>query len=126
MILVSAVSESETSVRARETVWERACALDELEEAFGEVVLVGSKQIALFLISPTEIYAVSNTDPATAAPVIARGIVGSSGERPTVASPLHKEVYDLATGECIAKPSLSLATFRTRVIDGYIEIAIAA
>jgi nitrite reductase (NADH) small subunit len=107
-------------------VWERACAIDELEEAFGEAVLVGSKQIALFLISPTEIYAVSNTDPATAAPVIARGIVGSRGERPTVASPLHKEVYDLGTGECIATPGLLLETFRTRVIGGYVEIEVDA
>jgi nitrite reductase (NADH) small subunit len=110
----------------KDAVWERACAVDELEPSFGEAVLVRMKQIALFLISPTEIYAVSNTDPATEAPVIARGIVGSRGERPTVASPLHKEVYDLVTGECLAQPELYLETFRTRVVGGFIEIEVAA
>jgi nitrite reductase (NADH) small subunit len=126
MTLVDTQATIDRAARASETVWERACAVDELEEAFGEAVLVGSKQIALFLVSPTEIYAVSNTDPATAAPVIARGIVGSCGERPTVASPLHKEVYDLGTGECIATPGLLLETFRTRIIGGFIEIEIMA
>ncbi|HEY5230397.1 MAG TPA: nitrite reductase small subunit NirD [Galbitalea sp.] len=106
-------------------VWERVCAVDELEPSFGEVVLVRMKQIALFLISPSEIYAVSHSDPATDAPVIARGIVGSRGERPTIASPLHKEVYDLGTGECLVQPELFLETFRTRVVGGFIEIEVA-
>ena len=41
-------------------------------------------------------------DPHTGAPVMARGIVGSRGDRPTIASPLHKQVYDLGTGECFS------------------------
>lgn len=126
MTLATANPVANITVGAGETMWERACAVDELEESFGEAVLFGSKQIALFLISPTQIFAVSNTDPATAAPVIARGIVGSSGERHTVASPLHKQVYDLETGECIAQPDLFLETFRTRVIGGFVEIEVAA
>ena len=56
---------------------------------------------------------------------MARGIVGSRGERPTVASPLHKEVYDLATGECFTNPALVLQTFRTRVVGGMIEVEAA-
>ena len=61
-------------------VWERACHVDELEPAWGEALLLRMKQIALFLISPSEIYAVSHRDPATEAYVMARGIVGSKGE----------------------------------------------
>jgi nitrite reductase (NADH) small subunit len=115
--------------RKRDTVpaaWERVCAVGELEPSFGEAVMVRMKQIALFLISPGEIYAVSHTDPATDAPVMARGIVGSRGERATVASPLHKEVYDLGTGECLARPDLFLETFRTRVVGGFIEIEVSS
>ena len=52
----------------------------------------------------------------------ARGIIGSKGERPTIASPLLKEVYDLGTGECFSDPALHLKTFRTRVVGGFIEI----
>lgn len=55
-------------------------------------------------------------------PVMARGIVGSRGERPTVASPLHKEVYDLGTGECFTDTALALRTYRTRVVGGMLEV----
>jgi nitrite reductase (NADH) small subunit len=53
---------------------------------------------------------------------MARGIVGSRGTRQTIASPLHKEVYDLETGECFGTAGLRLPTFRTRVSDGYVEV----
>jgi nitrite reductase (NADH) small subunit len=103
--------------------WERVCRVDDLEPSWGEAVLIRMRQIALFLLSPREVYAVEHTDPgADGAPVMARGIVGSRGDRPTVASPLHKEVYDLGTGECFTDPALSLRTFRTRIIGGFIEI----
>jgi nitrite reductase (NADH) small subunit len=112
------------------TVWETACALDELEPSWGEALLLRMKQIALFVISPDEIYAVSHRDPATDAFVMARGIVGSKSvadeHRPTVASPLLKQVYDLGTGECFTDPSLMLETFRTRVVGGFIEVELEA
>ncbi|WP_434318616.1 nitrite reductase small subunit NirD [Leifsonia sp. P73] len=102
--------------------WVRACRLDDLEPSWGEAVLLRMRQIAVFLLSPREVYAVAHEDPAGGAPVMARGIVGSHGDRPTVASPLHKEVYDLGTGECFTDPSLALRTFRTRIVGGFIEI----
>jgi len=107
-------------------VWERACRVDALEPSFGEALLVRMRQIALFLVSPDEIYAVGHRDPATDAYVMARGIVGSKGDRPTVASPLHKEVYDLGTGECFGTSELALETFRTRVVEGFIEVEVPA
>ena len=105
-------------------VWERACAVTDLEPSWGEAALIRMKQIALFLLSPTEIYAVEHRDPHTEAHVMARGIVGSKGDRPTIASPLHKEVYDLGTGECFTDPTLVLNTYETRIIGGYIEVAV--
>jgi nitrite reductase (NADH) small subunit len=53
---------------------------------------------------------------------MARGILGSKGTRATIASPLHKEVYDLESGECYSTPGLRLAVFSTRVIDGFVEV----
>jgi nitrite reductase (NADH) small subunit len=104
--------------------WHRVCAIDELEPAWGEAALVGGKQVALFRTMPDEVLAVSQQDPATLSNVMARGIVGSRGSRPTIASPLHKEVYDLETGECFTNPELRLATYNTRLVDGYIEVAV--
>lgn len=111
---------------AVDSTWERACAVEELEPSFGEALMLQQRQIALVMVSPEEIYAVCHRDPATSAYVIARGIVGSKGDRPTIASPLLKQVYDLGTGECLTDPTLSLRAYNTRVVDGYVEVEIAA
>ncbi|QTX04483.1 nitrite reductase small subunit NirD [Agromyces archimandritae] len=110
------------TVTATRTAWRAVCPVDELEPAWGEVALLGERQIALFRIGPAEVYAVDHLDPRTGAPVMARGIVGSKRDRPTIASPLHKEVYDLGTGECYTAPDYRLGTYRTRVVDGGIEV----
>jgi len=102
--------------------WRRVCAIDDLELSWGEVALLRARQIAVFRIGADEVYAVDYRDPHTDAPVMARGIVGSRGERPTIASPLHKQVYDLGTGECFTDPNLFLQTFRTRIVGGFVEI----
>ena len=104
--------------------WHRVCAIDELEPSWGEAALVGGRQVALFRTKHDQVMAVSQQDPATLANVMARGITGSRGSRPTIASPLHKEVYDLETGECFTNPDLRLPTFSTRLVDGYLEVAV--
>ena len=104
------------------TTWERTCRIDDLEPGWGEAALLGDRQVAIVRLSDDEVYAVDHHDPHTGAPVMARGIVGSRGDRPTIASPLHKEVYDLGTGECFSDASLALRTFRTRVVGGMIEV----
>ena len=104
------------------TGWHRVCMLDELELAWGEAALIAGRQVALFRTGPSEVFAVAHEDPATGAHVMARGIIGSRGTRPTVASPLHKEVYDLETGECFGAAELRLDTFSTRISDGYVEV----
>ena len=104
--------------------WHRVCPLDELELAWGEAALIDGVQIALFRLDAATVYAVGQMDPATFANVMARGITGSRGSRPTIASPLHKEVYDLETGECYSNPGLSLPSFRTRTVDGFVEVEV--
>jgi nitrite reductase (NADH) small subunit len=108
------------------TTWLPACRVDDLEPSWGEAVLLEGRQIALVLMSPSEIYAVSHRDPRTGSFVMARGIVGSRGNRATIASPLHKEVYDLGTGECFGTPDLTLETYPTRVRSGVIEVGVRA
>jgi len=102
--------------------WHRVCHLDDLELSWGEAALVAGRQIALFRTGPGEVFAVAHEDPATGAHVMARGILGSKGARPTIASPLHKEVYDLETGECFSTPGLKLAAFSSRIVDGFVEV----
>lgn len=104
--------------------WHRVCPLDELELAWGEAALIDGIQVALFRVDAEKVYAVAQQDPATLANVMARGITGSRGSRPTIASPLHKEVYDLQTGECYSNPELRLPAFKTRMVDGFIEVEV--
>ncbi|MFH5822442.1 nitrite reductase small subunit NirD [Georgenia sp. AZ-5] len=114
---------------AGEPVWFRVCRVDELEAGWGEAALLDDRQVAVIRVAGDEVYAVSHRDPATGAHVMARGIVGSrtrrGEERATIASPLHKQVYDLATGECYSAPELHLPTYPAQVVDGYVEVGIA-
>lgn len=104
--------------------WHTVCRVDDLEVAWGEAALIAGRQVALFRTGADEVFAVAHEDPATGAHVMARGILGSRGERPTIASPLHKEVYDLETGECLSGPGAALATFAVRIADGCIEVGL--
>jgi nitrite reductase (NADH) small subunit len=92
----------------------RVCAIQDLEVERGRAALLGREQIALFLLRDGSVHAVSNFDPYSGANVISRGIVGTRGDAPTVASPMHKQVFDLRTGECLesqGKPSANLAVW---------------
>jgi nitrite reductase (NADH) small subunit len=119
---MTAILELEEQTTAIATGWHRVCALEELELSWGEAALIAGRQLALFRTAPAEVSAVAQEDPATGAHVMSRGIIGSRGSRQTIASPLHKEVYDLETGECFGTADLRLATFSTRIVDGYIEV----
>ncbi|MFS0893778.1 nitrite reductase small subunit NirD [Microbacterium sp. 179-I 3D3 NHS] len=103
----------------------RVCDLTELEVERGRAALIGERQVALFLLSDGHVHAVSNLDPYSGAHVISRGIVGSRGDAPTVASPLHKQVFDLRTGRCLetqGKPDAALQVWPVRVIDGVVHV----
>lgn len=104
------------------SVWIPVCLVASLEPFWGEAVLVGAQQFALFLFPDGDLHAVSNGDPATGACVMSRGIVGSKGARRTIASPLHKEVYDLATGECLSGADYFLPVVPVRIVDGTVEL----
>lgn len=103
----------------------RVCTLDELHPDRGVAALVGTTQVALFLLADTgEVLAVSHRDPFTGANVIARGLVGSRGETPTVASPLHKQVFDLRTGACLDDPDVSLDTWPVEVVGRDVHLVL--
>ncbi len=76
------------------------CRLVDLLPGRGAAALIDGEQIALFRIGE-EVFAVQQLDPYSGANVMSRGIVGTSGERVTVAGPMYKQVFDLRTGECL-------------------------
>jgi nitrite reductase (NADH) small subunit len=109
---------------AAESPWVDVCAFDDLVPDRGVAALVGSHQVAVFRVSPgDELYALSNYDPFSRAFVLSRGIVGSRGEVPKVASPMYKQAFDLRTGQCLDDPSVSVPTFAVRVVAGRVQVA---
>lgn len=109
-----------------ELPWTLVATETEVAPDRGVAALVDGVPVAVFRLAasgdePEEWYAVSHIDPITGAPVMARGLVGSQcidGKMvATVASPLHKRRYDLATGRCLDDESPSLSTFEILIID---------
>lgn len=110
--------------------WVVVCAADLVQPDRGIAALVGAEAVAIFRLSPVddgddEWCAVSHVDPASGVPVMARGLVGSVGNGPivipTVASPLHKQRYNLRSGYCLDDRELRLAVHDVRVVDGRVE-----
>ena len=105
------------------TSWQRVCTLDALVPDRGAAALVGEHQVALFRLSNTgDVHAVDHLDPFSQANVMARGLVGSRAGVATVASPMHKQAFDLQTGQCLDDPEVSLQVWSTRVADGWVEV----
>lgn len=115
--------------------WVAVCTKGQLIPERGVAVLVHDQQVALFRVTGTDaetgepadfVYAVGHKDPFSGANVIARGIVGSvghgEGQRDTVASPMFKHVFDLATGECLTDPTGRLPVHRTWIAGGVVYV----
>ncbi len=103
--------------------WLAVCQVDHLLPDRGAAALVGDHQVALFLLGDSgEVRAVGHRDPFTGANVIARGLVGTRGDVPTVTSPLHKQVFDLRTGMALDYPDRTLGAWDTRITDGIVEV----
>lgn len=111
---------------SRETV----CALADLYPERGVAAIVGDHQIALFRLGDEQVVAVQQRDPYSGANVMARGIVGSRGRRPSVASPMYKQVFDLTSGVCLDQvgreplPGLdrNLAVYPVDIVDGMVVV----
>lgn len=105
------------------------CALADLLPLRGAAALVEGQQIALFRVGD-EVFAVQQLDPFSGSMVMSRGIVGTRGDRLTVAGPMYKQIFDLGTGECLdalgGQPQ-PLHTWPVEVTeDGWIVLQLAA
>lgn len=110
--------------QGRSEGWLPVCAFAAVQPERGVAALVGRLQLAIFRTFDDQLYALDNEDRLTGAQVLSRGIVGTRGEVPTVASPMLKQVFDLRTGVCLDDPALSVDTYPVRTVDGLIEVQV--
>ncbi|MCW2771687.1 MAG: assimilatory nitrite reductase small subunit [Nocardioides sp.] len=98
------------------------CRLDQIEVEGGVAALVDGAAVAIFRTHDGNVYAMSNYDPWSKASVLARGILGTRGDIPFVASPMHKQAFDLRTGQCLDDAAVRVPTYDVRVTDGMVHV----
>lgn len=103
--------------------WTPVCPAERVLPDTGVCALVDGRHVAVFRVGNDRWYAIDNVDPKSGASVLSRGLVGSLGGRIVVASPLYKNHFDLATGECLEAPEQSVRTHRVRVEAGRVLVA---
>lgn len=107
---------------ADDTGWVAVCPVDDVTPDRGLAALINGRQVAVFVLSGDgTVFAIDNRDPYSDANVLARGLVGSAGDRVTVASPIYKERFDLATGDCLDGEH-SVQSWPARVADGWLQV----
>lgn len=115
-----------TAVPQSRTATARVCRLDQLTPELGVAALVDGEQVAIFRLADGSLHCVQNLDPFSGAYVLSRGITGSRGGVPTIASPLYKQVFSLIDGSClvtmdkqpVAGLSPDLVVHRVRLDNG--------
>jgi nitrite reductase (NADH) small subunit len=102
--------------------WTTVCSRDDLLPERGVAALIADAQVALFRAFDGSLYAIGNQDPFSGAFVLSRGVVGTRGSVPTVASPLHKQVFDLRTGACLDDEGAAVPVYQVRERAGLVEV----
>jgi nitrite reductase (NADH) small subunit len=100
----------------------RVCRLADIEVEGGVAVLVEGAAIAIFRTHDGNVYGMSNYDPISRASILSRGIVGTRGDIPFVASPMFKQAFDLRTGQCLDDAAVRVQTYDVRVVDGTVLV----
>lgn len=120
---VEAVEASEPDT-APETAWVPICKFADLEPGRGVAALVEGEQVAVFRLRDDALHAVGNIDPFSGAAVMSRGITGMRADGTvTVASPMYKDVFDLATGVALEAPEVVLPVRSVRRHRGLVWVA---
>lgn len=103
--------------------WTDVCSIKDLVEYSGISAIIHGQQLAIFYVPDAEpaAYVLDNFCPSAQANVLARGVVGDINGELVVASPIYKEHFALATGQCLEKP-LSVQTWPVSMQGGRVLV----
>lgn len=104
------------------------CKLDDIIPEAGVCALIsteaGDKQVAVFRTKKDELFAIDNFDPFSNANVLSRGLIGGTvvtnedgveTDILYVASPIYKQRFNLATGQCMDDESVKLEAYEVNL-----------
>ncbi|MEU9568521.1 nitrite reductase small subunit NirD [Streptomyces massasporeus] len=95
--------------------WFAVCDLSTLLPGRGVAALLpDGRQAAIFRDRSGDLFAIDNRDPFTGAAVLSRGLTGTHQGRPFVASPLLKQRFDLASGQCLDDEAVRVTAYKVR------------
>jgi nitrite reductase (NADH) small subunit len=117
-------SDPHTATAVPTLSWTAVCAVDAILPNTGVCARVGQRHVAIFRVGTDQLFAIDNVDPKSGASVLARGLIGSLGERTVVASPLYKNHFDLRSGECVEAPEHSVRAHAVRIDAGRVLVAL--
>ena len=105
--------------------WVKVGQVSDFPKDGGAAIKYGDVQIAVYnFASRNEWYACQNMCPHKNAFVLSRGIIGTVGDEPKVACPLHKKPFSLKTGESLSGEEFSVKVFPVKVDadDVFVEL----
>lgn len=105
--------------------WVKVCKTDDILPYSGVAALIFGRQVAIFRVK-NDFYAISDYDPFSKAYVLSRGLIGDRAGVVKVASPIFKQSFSLATGECLDDPTVKLPTYPLQILDNTIYILVQA
>ncbi len=102
--------------------WLDVCALAEIPANVGMAARLGQRQIALFHLPDSGVYALANQEPDSDANVLARGLLGDVAGEPVVISPLYKQRFRLSDGICVDNAERAVTVWPVRVEEGRVWV----
>ncbi|ANS43468.1 Nitrite reductase [NAD(P)H] [Serratia inhibens PRI-2C] len=102
--------------------WLDVCALADIPANAGIAARLGQRQIALFHLPDSGVYALANQEPDSDANVLARGLLGDVAGVPVVISPLYKQRFRLSDGSCVDNAQSGVTAWPVRVTAGRVWV----
>ncbi|MFC6380831.1 nitrite reductase small subunit NirD [Psychrobacter glacincola] len=111
------------------------CNLNDIIPETGVCALVDGKQIAIFRTKHNHLFALDNYDPFSQANVLSRGLIGGTTVTNDagideailyVASPIYKQRFNLATGQCLDDESVTLNTYQVALNEDDVVVQLEA
>ena len=111
------------------------CNLNDIIPETGVCALVDGKQIAIFRTKHNHLFALDNYDPFSQANVLSRGLIGGTTVTNDagideailyVASPIYKQRFNLATGQCLDDESIKLNTYQVALNEDDVVVQLQA
>ncbi len=122
-MIVDQKQEYKTVSLGEVKVWHKAASVEDFPIDGGACISYNGLQIAIFNFTRrNEWFATQNLCPHKQQMILSRGMLGSEGDEPKVACPFHKKTFSLKDGRNLNGTECELATYPTKIENGYIYV----